>query len=272
MFSLFPSRAVALQVGPLAVHWYGVMYLLAFLVVWWWVPLLEKHRRLKLSKDDVATLLTYGVLGTIIGGRLGYILLYAPALLRHPFEAIAIWHGGMASHGGFVGVAIALLLFCRKFKIPFLALCDVLVVPVAIGLALGRLGNFINEELYGTVTSLSWCMEFTGVEGCRHPTQIYAIFKDLLIAGICFLHLGRDARCEMRNANAPHPNPNPNPTGTTFALFLLLYGLLRFLVEFFRSQTVPPIWIGLMWLTYGQLLTIPILLAGIAIYAYRRLA
>lgn len=267
MFSLFPTRQIAIQIGPLAVHWYGVMYLLAFLLVWWAIPRLQCTRGLGLSEDERSNFLVYGILGTLLGGRLGYVLLYAPSYFaQHPFDILKVWQGGMASHGGFLGVIVASLLFCWRYRVSFWALADVVVVPVAIGLALGRLGNFINGELYGTVTTLPWGMEFVGVSGFRHPTQIYAILKDLVIALLCYLHLRRPpplARGREGEGVAPK-------TGTTFALFLILYGVLRFLVEFVRVQTVPPIWTGFFWMTYGQLLTIPIFLAGVALYVLRR--
>ncbi len=268
MIAFLPTRAIAVQVGPLSVHWYGIMYLLAFLIVWWAVPLLQKHRGLKLGKDDLSTLLIYGVLGTILGGRLGYVLLYAPAYFsHHPLEILAIWKGGMASHGGFLGVGLALLLYCRRYRIDFWALCDVLVIPIAVGLALGRIGNFINEELYGVVTDLPWCMEFRNVAGCRHPTQIYAVTKDLAIALLCYAHL-----CwTVPRAQGTWEVQRSTPSGCTAGLFLIFYGTLRFLVEFLRAQTVPPSWVGFAWITYGQLLTIPIIAAGVAIILWRGL-
>jgi phosphatidylglycerol---prolipoprotein diacylglyceryl transferase len=243
----FPSRYVALQLGPVAIHWYGIMYLLAFLTVWWMVPRLSKYRALSFTKEQISSLITFSVLGTLIGGRLGYVLFYAPEYFGdHPFETLQIWKGGMSSHGGFVGVVIAALLFCKKNQIDPWRLADVAVVPVAIGLAFGRFGNFINQELYGPVTTLPWGMTIPGVEGVRHPTQLYAVAKDLLIAVVCFVQLKR-----VRNP------------GIIFGYFLVLYGFLRFFVEYLRVQTASGVAIGMIELTRGQFLTIPIIVIGV---------
>jgi phosphatidylglycerol:prolipoprotein diacylglycerol transferase len=258
----FPSRHVALQLGPVAIHWYGVMYLLAFLFVWTTLPKLQKYRSLSLSRDDISSLMIYGILGTIIGGRLGYVVLYDfSTFLQNPLEILKVWHGGMASHGGFIGVIVSVFLFCRKYNVNVWKLADVLVIPVAVGLALGRVGNFINEELYGVVTTLPWGMQFGDAEGLRHPTQIYAVVKDLLIAGVCFLHL-KAASSKQQEASS----------GKTLGLFLVLYSILRSVVEIFRVQTIPKIWTGAFWMTYGQLLTIPLFIAGVVILLYRHKA
>ena len=154
----------------------------------------------------------------------------------------------MSSHGGFIGVLIALLWTVRKHRWDLFVLADLITVPVAIGLALGRLGNFINQELYGPVTTLPWGIAIPGVEGLRHPTQIYAMIKDLFIASVCFWHL--------RYAQKK---------GQTMALFLILYGLLRFLIEYVRIQEYGWIHIGFIALSRGQLLTIPIFLFGMGL-------
>ena len=248
----FPTRQIFLQVGPLAVHWYGLMYLLAFLAIWWSVPRLQKYRELSLSKEQISSLLTYGILGTLIGGRLGYVVLYAPEYFgEHPWEILAVWNGGMASHGGFIGVAIAIWLFCRKHSVNFWKLADVLVVPIALGLAFGRIGNFINLELYGPITTLPWGMEIPGEFGLRHPTPLYAVLKNLLIASSCFYFL--------RTAKKP---------GSTLGIFLILYAILRFLIEYVRIETAAGFDIGIFELTRGQALTIPVFLIGL--YILRR--
>ncbi len=258
MIQFFPERAVAVSVGALSIHWYGIMYLLGFLIGASLLKTLQHRRHLHMSEDDRNSLVVHVVLGVLLGGRLGYILLYEPAVyLKHPLEMLAVWHGGMASHGGFIGVAIALILFCRRKKIALLQLADVIVVPVAIGLALGRLGNFINGELYGSITTLPWGMHFPGVSGLRHPTQIYAMIKDITIAACCYAHLTRTARAHRY--------------GMTTALFLTMYGCLRFVVEIYRDQPFGFYFFGPVSLSYGQLYTLPIIASGIVLWvAIRR--
>ncbi len=255
MFSLFPSRAIAFTVGPLAIHWYGIMYLLGFLTGMVLLPRLMQYRGLTLTDKQRESLLLAVFFGVILGGRLGFVLFYGGNFyLQHPLEILAVWHGGMSSHGGFIGVFLALLLYCRRQRISLFALADILVVPVALGLVFGRLGNLINGELYGTVTALPWGMYFPAVEGLRHPTQIYAIIKDLFIASMCFLSL-------KRTFNAGHWI-----SGRTAALFFMLYAVLRFIVEHFRDQPYGYTDLGIIQLSRGQLLTIPVFAMGIALW------
>ncbi len=244
--NFFPTRQISLQIGPLAVHWYGLMYLIAFLAAWFLIPRLAKYRGLSLSKEQQSSLLTYAILGTLIGGRLGYTAFYGAEYFGdHPWEIFAVWKGGMSFHGGLVGVGIALFLFAKRETLDFWKILDVAIIPATLGLAFGRFGNFINEELYGPVTDLPWGMAIPGVEGLRHPTPLYAMVKDLLIASMCFLHLRRNAI-----------------PGATTALFLILYGILRFSIEFVRVETASGLDLGLLYLTRGQLLSIPVLLLG----------
>ncbi|MBI3331962.1 prolipoprotein diacylglyceryl transferase [Candidatus Peregrinibacteria bacterium] len=254
MISFFPSRPVALELFGFAIHWYGLMYLLAFLLALFLLPRLQKERGLHLSREDWASVVSVTVLGVIIGGRLGYVLFYEPAYYSiRPLQILMVWKGGMSSHGGFLGVAIGLFYFSWRKGLDVRRLADVIAVPVAIGLAFGRFGNFINMELYGNPTDLPWGIAIPGVEGLRHPTQIYAVLKDLLIAGLCYGHL--------RAARPYHP-------GRTFALFLMLYGLLRFLLEYFRAQEYPLIDFVFFQLSRGQLLTLPIFLAGVLLWRW----
>ena len=161
----------------------------------------------------------------------------------------------MSSHGGFLGVLLAVGLYLRHRRLPLLPIADLAVVPVALGLALGRLGNFINLELYGTVSDLPWAIAVPGVEGLRHPAQFYAMGKDLLIAAVCYWHLVR---------------VRPVIPGHTTALFLMLYGTLRFLVEYVRVQEYPLIDFGVLSLSRGQLLTLPIVLVGVVLWRVAR--
>ncbi len=249
MFALFPSRTVALTLFGFDVHWYGILYFVSFMIAWRLLPRLQMKRGLALWKEDWESILGASVLGVIIGGRLGYVFFYAPwYFLHHPLEIFAVWHGGMASHGGFIGVAIAILWICRWRKADeILRIGDVATVPIAIGLGLGRIGNFINQELYGTVTNLPWGMSFPGAEGLRHPIQLYDFAIELIIAFICYIALAK-----MKT----YP-------GRVLALFIILYSVARFVLEFIREQYGQVVTIGSLSLSEGQLLTIPLLIIGL---------
>lgn len=258
MIAFFPSREVLVAIGPVLIHWYGIMYALAFLCGIWLLPKLLAIAKLALDSEAREKLALWVFLGVLCGGRLGFVLFYGGSyFLSHPLKIFAVWEGGMSSHGGFLGVLLALVLFSLRQKIDFFRLADVLVIPAAIGLAFGRLGNLINGELYGTVTTLPWAMHFPGVQGARHPTQIYAIIKDLFIALCCFAHLRRFANSRI-------------PSGRTGGLFLVLYGSLRFIVEIFRDQPYGFTNILGMQLSRGQLLTLPVLLGGVIVLVLRR--
>jgi phosphatidylglycerol:prolipoprotein diacylglycerol transferase len=258
MIALFPSREVALMIGPLAIHWYGIMYALGFVIGIWLLPRLQKFADLRLTAKQRESLVLYIFLGVLLGGRLGFVLFYGGNYyIENPLKIFAVWEGGMASHGGFIGVILGVFIFCRKNAISILALGDAIVVPVAIGLFLGRLGNLINGELYGTVSTLPWAMSFPGAEGLRHPTQIYAMIKDAIIAFACFSHL----KYSWRNDGA---------LGRTSGYFLLTYGCFRFIVEIFREQPYGFTNIAGVLVSRGQLLTVPVIIAGIAILIVRR--
>lgn len=232
------------------------MYALAFILGIWLLPKMLRLVRLQLSDIDQEKLVFATFLGVLLGGRLGFVLFYGGTYyLEHPMKIFAVWEGGMSSHGGFIGVALALLLFCHRKGVNFLRLLDALVVPAALGLAFGRLGNLINGELYGTVTTLPWGMSFPGAEGLRHPTQIYAIVKDLFIASMCYVHLVRFPQA---------------PSGRTTGIFLCLYAVLRSIVEIFRDQPYGYSVILGLPLSRGQLLTIPVLLIGIIVLLITR--
>lgn len=244
---LFPSRSVAIEILGFSIYWYGLLYLAAFILSGFLLPRIQRLRNLSLSKDEWGSVLAWSVGGVLVGGRLGYVFFYRFAdFLQNPLLLFDVRGGGMASHGGFIGVSLALLWVLRKRGWnEKLRIADVVVVPVAIGLALGRFGNFLNQELYGTVTTLPWGMEFPGADGPRHPTQLYAMAKDLLIAAICFSYLRSTASSFV--------------AGRATALFLMFYGVLRFLVEFVRDQAGVAMWGPL---SEGQVLTVPVFLAG----------
>ncbi|MCF6179316.1 MAG: prolipoprotein diacylglyceryl transferase [Geopsychrobacter sp.] len=239
---------VIFQVGPLAIRWYGLMYLGGFLFGSFWISHLAKGRKLNLSKDSLSDLVFYAVLGVILGGRLGYVVFYNGAFfLEHPLKIFAVWEGGMSFHGGLIGVILAMLLFCRKGKYPVLALGDVIVAAAPIGLGLGRIGNFINGELWGRTTDLPWGMFFPYAGDLpRHPSQLYEMTLEGVVLFLVLWQLHR------RKA----------ATGVPFFCFFLLYGCFRFLVEFVRE---PDIQLGYLWggATMGQLLSLPMILFGI---------
>jgi phosphatidylglycerol:prolipoprotein diacylglycerol transferase len=247
MFALFPSRTVAINLFGFGVRWYGLLYLLSFLLTFFLVPRLQKYRELRLSSDEWSRIISAAILGVLAGGRLGYILFYQPAYyLAHPLDIFAVWNGGMASHGGFIGVTIALLYALRKYSWAEIArIADVIAVPIILGLGIGRIGNFINQELYGTVTTLPWGISIPGVEGLRHPVQLYEFGTSLVIAALCYVHL----------RGSQHQRP-----GRTLGLFLTLYGVVRILLEFLRIHAFPPLFLGLY---REQVLTIPLVLIGL---------
>jgi len=240
---------ILVQIGPLAIRWYGLMYLGGFLLGSFWISKLAKARGLELDKDRLSDLVFYAVLGVILGGRLGYVVFYNGAFfLEHPLKIFAVWEGGMSFHGGLLGVIVAMLIFCRKFKYPVLRLGDVVVAAAPIGLGLGRIGNFINAELWGRTTDLPWGMVFPYAGDLpRHPSQLYEMFFEgiVLFLLIWLLH-----RLKTRE-------------GVPFFSFFLLYGIFRFLVEFVRE---PDLQLGYLWggATMGQLLSLPMIIFGMA--------
>jgi len=243
---------VAVRIGPLAVHWYGLMYLLAFGLVW-----ALGRRRIalgltSLTRRDLEDLIFYGVLGVIVGGRLGYVLFYKPShYAAHPLEIFHLWEGGMSFHGGLIGVLAVLLWFARSRGLRLLELGDFVAPLIPPGLAAGRLGNFINGELWGRPTDLPWAMVFpqTGDGIPRHPSQLYEMgLEGLALFVVVWWFAGK-----------------PRPAGRVGAVFLMGYGLIRFLVEFTRE---PDDFLGLLaaGLSMGQWLSLPMIAAGAGLY------
>ena len=249
---------VALQLGPLAIRWYGLMYLLAFALF-----LLLGRWRIKHGPQpgwtvrELDDLLFYGVLGVVLGGRLGYVLFYQPAhFLAHPLEIFSVWQGGMAFHGGFLGVLAAMGLFARKTGKSWLAVTDFIAPLVPLGLAAGRIGNFINGELWGRPSDVPWAVIFPQVDGvARHPSQLYQFaLEGLALFALLWLF-----------------SRKPRPSGAVSGLFLTGYGFFRFMVEFTRE---PDSFLGLLalGLSMGQWLSLPMIVAGGAmiVWAYRK--
>ena len=237
---------VAFSVAGVPVYWYGLMYLLGFAVF----MVLGRVRAAAygLTSRNVDDLLFYGVLGVILGGRLGYVLFYDfRSFVSDPWMILEIWKGGMSFHGGLLGVLTALWLFARKRRLPFLQMTDFVAPLTAIGLGAGRLGNFINGELWGRVSDLPWAMVFPHVDQLpRHPTQLYQLlFEGVLLFVIVWVYSSK-----------------PRPLGAVTGLFALLYALGRIGVEFVREPDPHLGFVAWGWVTMGQLLSLPLLLVG----------
>jgi phosphatidylglycerol:prolipoprotein diacylglycerol transferase len=246
---------VALHLGPLQIHWYGIMYLIGFTLAWFLANYRIKHLNLNWNHDQVADLIFYAALGTILGGRIGYMVFYGLyEWIQNPLQVFKIWEGGMSFHGGLIGVVIALYLFAKRYHKPFLEVADFTAPLVPLGLAAGRLGNFINGELWGKPTDAKWGMIFPQVDNLpRHPSQLYEFgLEGIVLFLILFFYAQK-----------------PRPQGCTMALFLIFYGIFRFTIEFYRQ---PDVQLGYIFngLTMGQLLSLPMFLLGLGIYLYQK--
>ena len=246
---------IIFQVGPLAVRWYGVMYLAGFLGAWWLGARRIALGLAPITRAQLDDLLFAFVVGVILGGRLGYVLFYKPAhYFAHPLEIFAVWQGGMSFHGGFLGVLVAAAYFARRHRMSWWDLMDYVAPLVPIGLATGRLGNFINGELWGRVTDLPWGMVFRDAGPApRHPSQLYELAAEgILLFALLWWFSSR-----------------PRPRMQVSALFLIGYGVARFLCEFARE---PDSFLGTLALgmTMGQWLSAPMVLAGVALLVLSR--
>jgi len=245
---------IAVSLGPLAVRWYGLMYLVGFALIWaagrWRIA---RRPGCVWTASDLDDAMFYGILGTIAGGRLGYVLFYKFGdYLAEPWRIFYLWEGGMSFHGGMLGVIIALALYARSRRQDWLAVTDFIAPLVPLGLAAGRLGNFINAELWGRPADLPWAMVFPNVDALpRHPSQLY----EFALEGVVLLTLLWWYSARER------------PRGAVSGLFLAGYGTLRFLVEFTRE---PDGFLGLLagGLSMGQWLSLPMVLAGVAMMAW----
>ena len=243
---------VAISLGPLQIHWYGVMYLVAFVGGAWLGVDRSNRPDSGWKPNEVWDLLFYVALGVILGGRLGYVVFYNLSyFIDHPQEIVYIWTGGMSFHGGLLGVLTAIFWFARRTHRSFFAVADFLAPLFPLGIGAVRISNFINQELWGRVTDLPWGVVFsTGGPLPRHPTQLYEAFLEgVLLFVILWLYSGE------------HRRP-----GRVSALFLIIYGLSRITVEFVR---MPDDHIGYLyggWVTMGHLLSLPMLLLGVAVF------
>jgi phosphatidylglycerol:prolipoprotein diacylglycerol transferase len=245
---------IAFAIGPLAVRWYGLMYLVGFAAAYGLGRLrIAAGKAKRVTVPLLDDLLFFGVLGVILGGRLGYVLFYKPGYyLQHPAEIIAVWQGGMAFHGGFLGVLAAVWWVARKHRLGWLEVTDFLAPLAPLAFAAGRLGNFINGELWGRVTDVPWGMVFRGAGPApRHPSQLYQFaLEGLALFVILWLYSAK-----------------PRPTGAVSGAFLIGYGVFRFVAEYFRE---PDDFLGLLalGLSMGQWLSVPMVLAGVALLTW----
>jgi len=243
---------VAIHLGPLAVHWYGLMYLLAFMSFLWLGKL--RIRTLNRSGWDekmMDDLLFYGILGVVLGGRLGEVLFYNPGYYAsHPLEILAVWQGGMSFHGGFLGVLVAMAFFARQHKLPWLQLMDFIAPLVPLGLGAGRIGNFINAELWGRPTNVPWGMVFPHVDDLpRHPSQLYEFALEGLVLFVLLWFYSR----------------KPRPVGAVSGLFLIGYGSFRFLAEYTRNPDDGIFGLMSLGISMGQWLSLPMVIAGLVL-------
>ncbi len=248
---------VALQVGPLQIRWYGLAYVAGFICAFLVLADLSKRWRVRVGEDAFFVIVFCVVIGVIFGGRLGYVLFYGDGYyLQHPAEILAFNKGGMSFHGGLVGVLVGGMVAAKITHIPFLTLADMGAVGGAIGLFFGRCANFVNGELWGAPTDLPWGVVFGGAAGSvpRHPSQLYeAVLEGIVIFCVLF---------------ALSRKTPPRPRGTFIGLFLTMYGIFRFLVEFIREPDVQLGYLWGGWLTMGQLLSVPLIVAGAAVLIY----
>ncbi len=233
---------VLAHLGIFEIRYYGLIFAAGLIISFFLINYLARKKGLDLKPVDVEEFFIYSIIGLVVGARLAHAFVYNPAYyLANPAEVFAVWNGGLAFHGGLVGLLAAGLFFCKKKKIHFYDLADIVVIPVALALALGRIGNYTNSELYGKVTGLPWGVKFEGVDGFRHPTQIYEAAKNLFIFSVLWLLNSRNL-----------------PRGFVFWTFIALYGALRFSLEFYRAEEVT--YLGL---SLGQFFSAAMLITGV---------
>jgi len=269
MHYLVDFNPVALSLGPLQVHWYGIMYLLGFGGAWWFGTRRLAQGRLPVTRDAFSDLAFYVMLGVILGGRIGYVLFYNfGEYLAHPLDVFRVWDGGMSFHGGLLGVLLAGWLWTRRHRLHFFDTIDFVAPLVPIGLGLGRLGNFINGELWGAFTRKPWGMIFPNAPElidktreqvhalygagqldvyARHPSQLYEFaLEGVVMFALLWFYSRR-----------------PRPRYAVSGLFALLYGVFRFLVEFVRIPDAQLGYLAFGWVTMGQVLSLPLIVVGL---------
>lgn len=249
---------VIVSLGPLEIRWYSLAYVVGILFGWFYASKIVKKFSLSINKKHLEDFVTWSILGIIIGGRLGYVLFYNPIkYFSHPIDILKTYDGGMSFHGGITGLILACYFFSKKYKISFLELSDLMAVVSPIGLFLGRIANFINGELYGRITNVSWAVIFPNSDlQPRHPSQLYeAIFEGLILFLIMIYAV-------FYRGTITH-------SGRTSGIFLIFYSIFRIFIEIFRE---PDFHIGFILenITMGQILSIPMLLLGIYLILSRR--
>ncbi len=245
---------VALSLGPLTVHWYGLTYLAGLAFAWWLAARRSRLPWTAVQRDQVDDLIFYAALGVVLGGRVGYALFYGgEKLLQDPTWILRVWQGGMSFHGGLLGVLFAMYLFARRHKIGFGSLMDFVAPLTPVGLALGRLGNFIGQELWGRPTDAPWAMIFPRdpLQLARHPSQLYQFALEGVLLFVIMLWFSSRER----------------PTWSVTGVFALGYGCLRFIAEFFREPDRHIGFEAMGWMTRGQLLSLPMVVLGLYLIA-----
>jgi len=248
---------VAFTIGPFSARWYGIAYILGFICAAFVIYKVGKHWKLKFDFDSICVILICAMVGVIIGGRLGYVLFYNFEMYAaNPLEIFNFSHGGMSFHGGFVGALLTGIVAAKIIKMPYLTLVDLAVIGVPLGLIFGRVANFINGELWGAPTGLPWGVIFGGIAGMepRHPSQLYEALLEGVLLFIVLFALARKTP--------------PRPRGTFFGVFMLGYGICRFLIEFVRQPDAQLGYLWGGWLTMGQVLSLPLVIAGVALLVY----
>lgn len=247
---------IMLEIGPLAIRWYSMAYLLGLLIGWYWVRRAVLKYDVSLTVQNIEDLVFYCTVGIIVGGRLGYVLFYGAEMLRSNWpEVFAIWRGGMSFHGGLLGVIAAIYLFARKVKVPFLTVTDLSALAAPIGLFLGRLANFVNDELWGRVTDVPWAVRFpSGGFLPRHPSQLYEAFFEGIVMFVVLNLLWRCSKVREK-------------CGFISGMFVLLYGIFRTFMEQFRE---PDAHMGYFFgrVTMGQILSFPLILLGVFVIIF----
>ncbi|HAK53170.1 MAG TPA: prolipoprotein diacylglyceryl transferase [Gammaproteobacteria bacterium] len=241
---------VALQLGPLAIHWYAISYIVGIVLAWWTIGIRNTRYNLGWSAEAISDLIGYGVFGVILGGRIGYMLFYGTdQLIDNPLSLFKLWQGGMSFHGGLLGVMVAVFLYAKKHDRKFFPIMDLIAPSVPLALGSGRIGNFINGELPGRVSELPWAVIYPGDVIARHPSSLYQAAIEGLVLFVVLWFFAAKSRPPMAVAG----------------MFLFAYGLLRGFTELFREPDTHIGFVAFGWITTGQLLSLPMLLCGLVI-------
>ena len=249
MFTFPQFNPVALAIGPISIHWYGIMYMIAFGGAWWLASIRRKQQVGKWTAEQISDLVFYGALGAVLGGRMGSVLFYNfDRFLSDPIWLLRVWEGGMSFHGGLLGVLLSFFLYSRNIKKEFFEVMDFVAPLVPFGLGAGRIGNFIGGELWGRPTDVAWGMVFPHVDQLsRHPSQLYEVALEgfVLFALVWWF------------------SAKPRPRMAVTGLFAIGYGCFRFFIEFFREPDLHLGFVALNWMTMGQVLSAPLIAAGL---------